>query len=341
MEQTLDVINIDEYDMKKILFLFLVFLVFLKISSQERFRVMFYNIENLYDTIRNVQIEDEEYTPDGNMHWNAYKYKKKLESLAQVLNSIDEGHPPALVGLCEVENKRVLQDLLATNHLKKHKYSFTMTGSRDYRGSNTALLYQKDQFRLLQKRTYRPKLKNGTTRDILHVMGKVVSGDTLDIFVCHFPSRGGGVKKTESNRLDVSSFLQTKIKQTKKQRLTPRIIVMGDFNDTPHDKGIKSLTQNTQLFNLFYDSQDPIKSYYYRGDWEHYDQFMVSKTLLDESTSCFIEGNKGATYAPDFLLEFDEKYQQEKPFRTYSGWKYLGGYSDHLPIYFDLIILEE
>ena len=330
-------------------FLFVLFLLFYSscLIGQEEFRVVFYNTENLYDTIRNEKINDEEFTPSGYLHWSTYRYNRKIESTAQVLSSMGDSYPPTLIGLCEVENDNVVHDLLSSINMQRHNYRFVMTNSKDARGSNIAFLYQRDQFRLISKRTYRPKLEDlSTTRDILHVCGEVVSGDTLDIFICHFPSRLGGIKKSDSNRISVASSLYKEISKVLKNRSTPRIIIMGDFNDQPDGKVFQYLQDKAKkepnLFTNLMDcmKNDSVQSYYYQGKWLSYDQFIVSENMLDTKSNCYVNTQKAYVFSPNYLLDVDDKYNQKKPFRTFSGWTYLGGYSDHLPIYLNLFIKE-
>lgn len=323
----------------------------LYINAQEKFRVMFYNVENLYDTKDNPATNDDDLTPTGNLYWNNYKYWKKQHSISKVLLSVGNNYPPALIGLCEIENDSVLYDLTNRTNLRKHKYRYVITNSKDFRGSNTALLYQRDQFKLLRQNAYTPFIDSvRTTRDILHVSGKVINGDTLDIFICHFPSRSEGIKKTRPFRIRCAVLLKQKTDSIFSVRRKANIIVMGDFNDYPNDismkevlkgKSISEKTEPKDLYNMFYHkiSDKSIGSYKYRGKWNYVDQFIVSGNLLNSKYKTSIKNREASTFSADFFLEKDnKKYGGLKPFRTYSGWKYLGGYSDHLPIYFDLLI---
>lgn len=338
--------------------LFLLLLTFFSLSStaQEPFRVMFYNVENLYDTINNPKVLDDDFTPSGNLHWNGYRYKKKLEDISKVIGSLGGQYPPVLVGLAEVENQSVLSDLTKHSSLARHRYAFVVTDSKDIRGSNVALLYQRDQFQFLQKNTYTPiidSLNRRTTRDILHVMGKVVNGDTLDVFVCHFPSRSEGVRKTAPYRKIVAEVLRSKVDNLFKVRGRANIIIMGDFNDYPKDASLRevlkakefdaSFMSRSNLYNLFSVdklSKEDVGSYRYRGKWGYLDQILISENLLKSSNPLYVLRQEANVYAPDFLLEEDLKHGGQKPFRTYSGWTYLGGTSDHLPVYIDLYVDE-
>lgn len=338
---------------KTLLISSILFLSLLQGFAQEKFRIMFYNVENMYDTKDNATTNDDDLTPQGKLHWTDYRYWKKQHNIATVISAVGEGNPPALIGLCEVENDSVLYDLTQRTKLRKDKYRYIVTASKDLRGSNVALLYQRDQFKVLTTRSYTPYYDKDSlkaTRDILHVAGKVVNGDTLDIFVCHFPSRREGVKRTRPLRTRCAEVLREKADSIFKLRKQPNILIMGDFNDYPDDislnevlaaKPVDSLPSPSCLYNLFYHkNKDKNKgSYKYRGRWGYVDQFIVSGTLLDEKAATRVKGRDANVFHAGFLLEDDNpKYGGVKPLRTYSGWKYLGGYSDHLPIYMDLYI---
>ncbi|MDR1707827.1 MAG: hypothetical protein LBR46_07460 [Prevotella sp.] len=320
------------------------------IIAQEKFRVMFYNPENLYDTQNNPNTNDDDLTPEGNLHWSGQRYWDKLKNVSKVIYAVGENYPPALIGICEVENKSVLHHLTTQTSLRKDRYEYVITDSKDHRGSNIALLYQRDQMRLISKKSYRPFIDSvKTTRDILHVTGRIVNGDLLDIFVCHFPSRSEGIKKTTRYRITCAQLLKQKTDSLFLIRKKANIIIMGDFNDYPDNaslyealkaKGIEDNISAKGLYNMFYHrlKEKDAGSYKYRGIWNFIDQFIVSGNLLSKVNRTSIKDKAAYIFKDDFLMEEDTKYGGKKPFRTYSGWKYLGGYSDHLPIYLDLII---
>lgn len=325
------------------------------VFTQEPFRVMFYNVENLYDTINNPKTLDDDLTPTGNLHWGSYRYHKKIEDVSKAISSLGGKYPPALVGMCEVENSAVLKHLTQESSLAKHRYKYIITNSKDARGSNVALLYQRDQFRLIEKESYTPiidKEQQRKTRDILHVVGNIVNGDILDIFVCHYPSRTEGIAKSRPLRIEVSKLLKQKIDSIYKIRNAANIIIMGDFNDYPFDISIKDILdakslsdkiESHHVYNMFLHhgkKKKEIASYKHKGIWNYLDQFIVSDNLLKENRQTHIIDNTAHIFAPHFLLEEDEKHGATKPFRTFSGWSYLGGTSDHLPIYMDLYIKE-
>ena len=319
-------------------FLFLCFPITL--HSQESFRVMFWNVENLFDTKDDPRKNDNEFLPDAIRHWNYFRYRNKLKNLAKGIIASGNEYVPDLVGLCEVENDSCLYDLTCRSPLREADYRYVMTDSPDQRGIDVALLYQRGSFKLLQHQSVRiphKRLKKGPTRDILHVVGKVVSGDTLDVFVCHMPSRSGGQGKSEPYRLMTAGILKRTVDSVMQIRRKPHVVVMGDFNDYPTDKSMKKLSSDGHLRNLMKDKKGG--TYRYRGEWGILDQFLVSESLLKKKESIRTSSKHAQILRHDFLLEEDEKYGGNKPFRTYNGMKYLGGFSDHLPVVLDLQIL--
>lgn len=341
--------------MKKVLLcLFLTLIINFSSFAQRNIRVMFYNVENLFDTKDNPKTNDDDFLPDGKQHWSNYRYWKKLKDLSAVIDSVGKGYPPALIGMCEIENDSVLFDLTKRSPLKKHKYNYIITHSKDDRGMNVALLYQRDEIKVLKIKEYIPTFEgkpDKCSRNILHVTGKVINGDTLDVFISHFPSRSEGVKRSTPYRIDVAKLLRKKVDALFYSRQNPNIIIMGDFNDYPDDismrnilegKSIEDKILSKNLYNMFLQRIDKKSegSYKYRGKWGFLDQFVVSGNLLTVKNKTKIKGKEAFVFSAEFLLENDIKYGGKKPFRTYSGYKYLEGISDHLPIYFDLAIKE-
>ena len=323
------------------LWMTLFFLCFpITIHSQESFRVMFWNVENLFDTKDDPRKNDNEFLPEATRHWNFFRYRDKLKNLAKGIIASGNEYVPDLVGLCEVENDSCLYDLTRRSPLKEAGYRYVMTDSPDQRGIDVALLYQRGSFKVLQHQSIRiphKQLKKGATRDILHVVGEVLSGNQLDVFVCHFPSRSGGQAKSEPYRLLTAKILKEAVDSVMKVRKHPHILIMGDFNDYPTNKSMKKvLCADGGLRNLMKDKKEG--TYRYRGEWGILDQFIVSESLLKKKGSIRTSSKNVQILRHDFLLEEDEKYGGDKPFRTYNGMKYLGGFSDHLPISLDLEI---
>lgn len=332
--------------------------------AQEPFRVMFWNVENLFDIRDEKGKSDEEFLPDATRHWTSSRYRDKLKKLSKIIVASGNERVPDLVGLCEVENDSCLYDLTRRSPLREAGYRYVMTDSPDRRGIDVALLYQRGSFKLLDKQSIRiphKKVKRDPTRDILHVSGRVISGDTLDVMVCHFPSRGGGQAKTEPYRLLVAEILRSTVDSLVQVRQHPYLIIMGDFNDYPSDKSLREvLCEKGDLVNLMEGMKKG--TYRYRGEWGVFDQFLVSRSVLAKNKYAFAKkkyakakNNLAKAKKEDarvcvenvqilrhpFLLEEDEKFGGDKPFRTYNGMKYNGGYSDHLPIALDLLIRDD
>lgn len=309
--------------------------------AQESFRAMFYNVENLFDTKDDTLKNDHEFLPHATRKWNYYRYKDKINKIARVIISTGKDNIPDLVGLCEVENDSCIFDLIKYSPLREAGYRYVMTHSPDERGIDVALLYQRGTFKLLEKQVIPvplEKLRKSPTRDILHVAGKVLSGDTLDVFVCHMPSRSEGEKRTRPYRLFASQILKTSVDSLMKIRQHPYLLVMGDFNDTPDKPSVSQLNE-VGLVNMMEDKSGG--TYQYQGKWEILDQFLVSESLLIDNGRIHTAKDKSFIIRYPFILEEDDKYGGEKPYRTYHGMKYQGGYSDHLPIAIDLIIRDD
>jgi predicted extracellular nuclease len=299
--------------------------------AQESFRILFWNTENLFDYKDDPKKNDNEFLPDATRRWTYFRYRDKLKNLAKGIIASGDEYVPDLVGLCEVENDSCLYDLTRRSPLKEAGYRYVMTDSPDQRGIDVALLYQRGSFKLLQHQSIRipfKQVKKAPTRDILHVVGKVVSGDTLDVWVVHYPSRRGGKAKSEPYRLLVAEILKHAVDSVMQVRQNPNVVIMGDFNDGPSSPVMKKLCSDGRLVNLMQGKKEG--TYRYRGAWEILDQFLVSENVRTKNAEVLQH---------PFLLEEDEKYGGDKPFRTYNGMKYQGGFSDHLPIILDLQFL--
>ena len=330
-----------------------VMMIFLSIniSAQKNFRIMFYNVENLFDAKDDPLKDDDEFLPDGKFHWTGWKYWEKLKNITRVITAVGGMQSPALVGLCEVENDSVIFDLTAKSPLRAQKYNYIVTDSPDERGMDVALLYQRDQFKLLEKNEYRIHFSAPHTkpsRNILHAVGLLANGDTLDVFVCHFPSRSGGQLASEPARKDAALLLRNKTDSLFCTRQQARIVIMGDFNDHPNDKSLSCILEAQMLsdkpnerglYNLFYHrmKETDFGTYKFQGQWEVLDQFIVSGNLLLPNSSVSVKNNEATIFNADFLLE-EDKRGEKRPYRTHMGPVYKGGFSDHLPIFIDLKI---
>jgi len=327
-------------------------LFFVPVFGQANFRVMFYNTENFFDTFDDPHKNDNDYLPEGTMHWTQGRYQNKLNNIAKVITSAGEWDTPALVGLCEVENEKVVGDLTQYSPLRKMNYRYIITNSPDVRGINVALLFQRDKFKLLDYRQYSIRFPYNTrkrTRNILHATGQVSSRDTLDVFVCHFPSRRGGEDESEPDRLYVASILKAKADSVMRIRQNACILIMGDFNDEPSNPSISQMLHaqpvsnnivRQNLYNLFasFEKRKNTGSYKYQRQWNMLDQIIVSGNLLTGSRSIKVLPQTASIFSRDFMLIDDKTYGGKRPKKTYHGRKHEGGFSDHLPVLVDFAI---
>lgn len=341
----------------KTVMLSLLLLLGSSLSAQSTFRVMTYNVENFFDTRDNPDKNDNEFLPSGIRHWTRGRYYRKLQQISKVITAAGEWNTPALIGLCEVENDSVLFHLTHLTPLRHQDYRYVITQSPDFRGINVALLYQRDRFAYIRHESIPIRFsgnRHKQTRDLLHVWGKIITGDTLDVFVCHFPSRYGGEKDSERDRLDAARTLRESCDSLCRIRETPQLLLMGDFNDTPQDRSISeifaaqryeeersiSATFPYIYYNLFANPriQHPPGSHKYQGEWSQLDQIIVNQTLVIPASSMRVIPGSIRVFAPDFLLTKDKTWRGSRPFRTYYGFKYEGGFSDHLPLIVDFYI---
>ncbi|MDR1201850.1 MAG: endonuclease [Tannerellaceae bacterium] len=324
--------------MRKTLTILILFLFFLPgMNSQVFFRVMSYNVENLFDTTDNPVIDDHEFLPSGSRRWNNKRYYHKLRQIAKVITAAGEWDTPALVGLCEVENDTVVTHLLRKTPLYTQHYQYCISNSSDRRGINVALLYQRDKFRYINHHSIpvsHRKKNTRTARDMLHVSGEVISGDTLDVIICHFPSKYGGEKESETRRMDAAIALRKLCDSLIQIRSCPLIVAMGDFNDSPDSRCMKLVTGNN-LQNLF---TDKTGSHKYQGEWSQLDQIIIHRSMSSPKARMKLIPGSIQNFSPSFLLTKDKTWRGIRPCRTYYGYKYEAGYSDHLPVLADFLL---
>lgn len=321
-------------------------------NRSQDIRIMFYNVENLFDVTDDSLTSDEEFTPEGDRRWNQRKMYDKIHGIYKVIMAVGTWEPPAVIGLCEIENRFVLEQLIYETPLNDFGYRIIHHESPDRRGIDVALLYRDEFFLPLHDEAVPvgfPFDTSYVTRDILYVKGLLGGSEMIHIFVNHWPSRYGGYLETIDKRKHVAGILKGKTDSLFAINTGMRVLIMGDFNDDPDDESISRIlqaqpvsdsTRPGSLYNLMSCVNDPQKkgSLKYRGNWNTFDQIMVSGALLDEEGQIILKGTKAEIFSPAFLLEKDETYLGEKPFRTYSGFRYHGGFSDHMPVYIDLRI---
>jgi hypothetical protein len=299
---------------------------------------MFYNVENLFDIHDDSLTDDDEFTPSGLRRWNYKRYTDKINSLCKTILAAGEYDPPTIIGFCEIENRKVLEDLVYGTSLAKYNYGIIHEDSPDPRGIDVCLIYRKEHFKVLNYKYLVPDdipKEEFKTRSVLYLKC-ILSGDTINLFLNHWPSRRGGVLAGETLRVKIADMIRNKVDSISLYSGGKAYIILaGDFNAVPDDQVIQLLTAECKdLVNL--SAFLPLHSgtYKYTGTWEMIDQVIVSKSLI-ESGICNGKGDLHI-FMPQFLVKDDPKYPGARPFSTYLGYKYQGGYSDHLPVLLDL-----
>ncbi len=316
-----------------------------KNQCKKSFLVVQYNVENLFDTIHNPGKRDSEFLPIGRKEWNSKRYWDKENKIATVLQQINPKHFPDLISLVEIEDQRVLDDLISRPELQKAHYKIVHRESPDMRGIDCALLYNPKTFKLISKNFYKVSMKsnpNFKTREILYAKGLSAAGDTLNVFVNHWPSRRGGMEKSEPKRNLAASVLRQAVDSLFKVNPKAKIIILGDFNDETNNHSIEKTLAATAdihratpfLYNMAsIEDQQGLGSYHYwkTNEWNMIDQMIISNALLNATSGLETKDNQINIFRPDWILHTD-KDGTKVPARTY-GRTYYGGYSDHLPIY--------
>ncbi len=319
-----------------------------------RFRLVEYNVENLFDTIHAEGRSDLDFTPNGIYHWDTRKYWHKLRMLSATIAGLGGTMPADLVALCEVEGENVLKDLVRHTSLRRLGYEYLITQSKDPRGVNVALLYQPLRFRPFKRRDIHVDFnakKERPTRDILYISGIIPTGDTLDVFVCHLPSRSGGAKSSSKYRERAARAIYQEVCALRHFRSRPNIVITGDFNDEYTDLSIRKSLQAKPMSKVDASRADSMQlvvlsanrktdngiegSYKFQGRWNQLDQIIVNARLLRADQPFYTsDGDCRIGYLP-YLCEPDDDGFGLHPRRTYLGSHYHGGLSDHLPMICD------
>jgi predicted extracellular nuclease len=321
----------------------------LAVPSQafEQYTIAFYNLENLFDYQNDSHILDDDFTKLGRNEWNKNRYHKKLHKLSDAISQIGTeytGKIPAIVGVAEVENKKVLNDLVAQPKLASFNYQYVHFNSPDERGIDVALLYRPDVFEVVRARPISLDIVDqkgvpDTTRDILYVEGKL-AGKRVHIYVNHWPSRRDQYGSTEHKRhaaaqqliAHINSWDPDKKRETVHKIDNTHIIIMGDFNDDPENDSIREGIIPHGFKNI----TAPLKqghrgSLNYRFKWNLFDQIMISENLENDMPG-ELYVHKADIFDDIMLRQWKGKYRGQ-PARTFSGGRYTGGYSDHFPVY--------
>lgn len=284
--------------------------------------VMFWNVENYFDTYDNPGTSDEEFTPTGDNRWSWKRFEKKRDDIAKtLLLAADEyGELPGIIGLAEIEDSFVLQQLLEETPLARAGYKYIHKDSPDSRGIDVALLYREEKFKPLHTKYIEASFP---TRDVLYTKGVADGKDTLHIMVNHWPSKRGNESSSGKKREYVSLMVSRTVDSILRSSPDANILLMGDFNDTPDSGPLQNLGQ---LTNLAQKAKGAEGTYKYQHEWSIIDQILVSENMVART------GKRMDIFAPESLFTEDAAYMGIKPKRTYSGPRYLGGVSDHLPV---------
>ncbi|MEM6684978.1 MAG: endonuclease/exonuclease/phosphatase family protein [Bacteroidota bacterium] len=304
--------------------------------------VAFYNLENLFDTEDDKYVLDDDFLPDSKRNWTPKRYDKKIRKLGGVIASLGPAkahNAPVILGVAEVENKKVLRDLIASKHLQEYNYDFVHYNSPDERGIDVGLLYQSDYFEVLESESipillYTDEGRRDFTRDTLYVKG-LLNNEPIHIFVNHWSSRRDGADETSYKRIKAAETVREKINYIQAEEADPHIIIMGDFNDDPSDASIRDYLMDTDLYNPMEKLHTlHTGSLNYKGTWNLFDQIMFTTNFFDykKQTHSFATA---AIFDEYFLTQWKGRFKGN-PFRTFAGRKYLGGYSDHFPVYIRL-----
>lgn len=293
--------------------------------SQE-LRFAFYNTENFFDTVDNPTASDDQFTPWGDRAWNSRKYREKLVNISRVIYDIN----PDIIGLCEIESKTVTDDLVDNTRLSDRPLRIIHDERDSHRKLETVIIYDSSKMTKISHNYRTVELRNIKTRDILIGVFKTAKQDTLAFIVNHWPSRYGGVTSSNPQRAKAAKTLNIVVDSLESLGIK-NIIITGDFNDSPKDRSIAKILigENSSLVNISSESQGTIR---YRGDWNIFDQFIITKKIYQKN-------NINTTlFCKPYLLEKDSKYLGSKPKRSYIGYQYQNGFSDHLPIYIDITL---
>ena len=298
----------------------------------------FYNLENLFDTKNDPEKLDDDFIPDSKKKWSEKRLRKKIRDLGKVIQQIgykDINHPPVILGVAEVENAFVLNELVESEYLKNKGYDFVHFDSPDERGIDTAMLYRKQYFTVTNSTAVTLNLINEQgvrdyTRDILHVTGNL-ENEKVHILINHWPSRRAGTQETAYKRITAAEKNKEIITKILNNDADAKIIVMGDFNDNPQSESVKSL-----VGTFFYNPMELLHtqisgSLSYKGVWNLFDQIILSNNFLQQHGNSF-RFKKANIFDPDTLKEYKGR-NKGTPFRTFVGRKYIGGFSDHFPVY--------
>jgi len=334
-------------------------------SEQDPIRVAFWNMENFFDPFVDSTKTYNAFTEEGMQHWTKSRFYKKRNNMYKAILAMSENRPIGILGMCEVENEYVLSSVFEQTPLKKHNYRFVHYEGPDKRGIDPAIVYSLDYFQLVESAVFpyfNPEDTAYHSRDILYAKfilkesgpstgsGTSAFTDTLHIFVNHWPSRYSGELETVNSRACSASILRSKVDSicaAVPEGYQPKVIMMGDLNDCPTDPSVYDVLRARHpsemeegcLINLFgkNDGLGFEGTLKHQADWQVFDQIIVTPGVMEGGEGLHYQEGSACIFHADFMLEDDETYHGKKLFRTYVGPRYFGGFSDHLPVYIDLI----
>lgn len=338
--------------MKRLFILVVGLFVLCSLHAQKPTKVLFYNLENFFDTKDDPQVRDEEFTPEGVKQWNDAKYAKKLSNIEKVffdIAAMDRNYP-AVIGVCEVENRSVLEDIVSTRKLAPASYKIVHYDSPEARGVDVAFMYRPDIFKIKGEKAIRtiiPGRPDFRTRDILTMWGDI-QDEPFFFMVAHWPSRLGGKEASDHLRMAVAKQMKHIADSVRNDNPSIKIVAMGDFNDDPTDDSIedgfeaKGKVKDVEKDDYFAPFAAPFKAglgtLAYGDAWNLFDNIIVSENLLNagqgELRLLKEPGSKyyGNIFRAPYLFQKEGRYKGY-PLRTYSGNNFQGGFSDHLPVY--------
>ncbi|MBQ8672695.1 MAG: endonuclease/exonuclease/phosphatase family protein [Bacteroides sp.] len=326
--------------------------VVLTVAQRKPYKVVFYNVENLFDTVDDPDTHDEEFTPQGPKAWTQEKYQKKLGNIERVLFDIAAINKdyPVVIGLSEIENRNVLEDLVVMKKMAPADYRIIHHDSPDARGVDVAFFYRPDVFKLEGEKAFKTSItsvENFRTRDILTMWGKIEGEDFL-FMVAHWPSRLGGKEASEDKRMAAATQMRQIADSVLQERPQTKVVMMGDFNDDPTDKSIaqclnaKRKVKDLRPGDLFSPYTDMLRAGYgtlaYSDAWNIFDNIVVSENLVNARKGCLklkkADGSKfyGNIFKQHYMVQKEGQYKGY-PLRTFVGNTFQGGYSDHFPVY--------
>ena len=352
--------------MKRILLILLLFLLVASgVDAQQRkgYVMGFYNLENLFDIYDDPVKNDEEYLPDGKNKWTEVKYRKKLQNMAKVIRSMkdDNGVWHSVLGVSEIENRLVLEDLVIEPQIAEANYQIIHYDGPDRRGVDVALLYKPEDFKYIESESIpftfegssidflmdRQQQDDFRTRDILMVHG-LIGGEHFAIYVAHLPSRAGGKKGGNQLRDRGAEIMYDHAMKMQEKHPGIKIVCMGDMNDNPTDPSMaeylhgKEKIADVTSSDMFSPFVEMLKAGYgslaYQGVWSIYDLILVNNALANAPDGGLKirplgkQGFYGRVYKKPFMITQKGQYKNY-PFRTFSNGAFVGGFSDHYPTY--------